>query len=164
MNETPTWRIWPVVLAAFVFQTTWLAHLEVWGAHLDLPLLVVICVALILGWRVGSICGLVVGLVTGYLIAKNPGSFAFSRLIVGAILGLTTRSSWNDNPLSPPLLAALGTLLCDLVVWIMTPTDFSAAWWLHHTPIRMMAHAILIWPIYWVLLRWLKPPSRLMFG
>ena len=164
MNELPTWRIWPVLLIAFALQTSWLARVQIGGAHLDLPLLVVISVALILGWRWGSVVGLAAGLVTGYVVAKNPGSFAFSRLFVGAILGLADRSAASDNPLAPPILAALGTLLADGLVWLMAPTDFSVSWWLHHTPIRMALHALLIWPLHWVLSRWLKPSSKLMFG
>ncbi|HVF85567.1 MAG TPA: hypothetical protein VM821_06275 [Abditibacteriaceae bacterium] len=162
--ETPTWRIWPLLLLSFALQTTWLARLQVWGVHLDLPLLAVLCVSLILDWRTGMVFGLVSGLVTGYLLAKNPGALALSSMITGAVLGLTDRDVWRDNPLMPPILAAAGTLLADLIVLLMAPTDFPISWWLHHTPIRMMIHALLIWPIYWILARWLKPPSRLMFG
>lgn len=164
MNETATWRIWPLLLLAFALQTTWLARVQVWGVHLDLPLLIVLCVSLAVGWRTGMVFGLASGLVSGYLLAKNPGAFALSGMITGAVVGLADRGVWRDNPLLPPLLAALGTLLADLIVLLMAPTDFPISWWLHHTPIRMAMHALLIGPIYWVLSRWLCPPKRLMFG
>lgn len=163
MNDAPTWRIWPLLLLSFALQTTWLARAQVWGVHLDLPLLIVLCVSLTLDWRTGMVFGLASGLVSGYLLAKNPGAFALSGLITGAVVGLTNGGAWRDNPLMPPLLAAGGTLLADLIVLLMAPTDFPISWWLHHTPIRMMMSALLIWPIYSIFNRWLKPPSKLMF-
>lgn len=164
MNENGTWRIWPPLFLAFVLQTSVLARLEIAGAHLDLPLLVVLCVALVLGWREGLLFGLVAGMTTAYLVAKNPGALAFSVLMTGAVVGLTTRASWRENPFAPPLLAALGTLFCDAIVLVMTPTDFSISWWLHHTPVRMLTNAVFIWPVLRVLSRWLNPPSKLRFG
>lgn len=164
MNETAMWRIWPPLFLAFVLQTTLLAHIEFFGARFDLPLLVVIAVALLLGWRVGAVCGLVAGLVTGFLVAKNPGSWAWSFLTAGGLLGWATGDNVRDNVFAPPLLAALGTLLVDATLLLMSPTDFSFAWWLHHTPLRMAMHAVLVWPLYFALRRWLRPPSKLLFS
>jgi rod shape-determining protein MreD len=158
------WRIWLLLILAVALQTTWLARVTLWGVHPDLPLLLSISVALLTSWRSGMIFGLAAGLLTGYVAAKNIGSFAFSRLVAGGALGLADRTVARDNILAPPLLAAGGTLLADLIVLIMAPTDFPLSWWLQHTPVRMAMHALLIWPLHWCIARWILPQARTMFS
>jgi len=163
MQEQPTWRIWPLLLVALALQTTWLARLTFWGVHLDLPLLTTVSVALLLGWRFGAAYGLAAGLLTGIFAGRNLGSFAVSAMAAGGAFGFFDKGFSRDNPLAPPLCAAGTVVLAGMVFLLMSPTDFSLAWWLHQTLVRAALHAVLIWPLHLVIMRWVLPPARRMF-
>jgi rod shape-determining protein MreD len=164
MHDQPIWRIWIVLVAAVALQTTWLARWEPFGTHIDLPLLTVVSVALLLGWETGAAYGLAAGLLTGYFVGTNLGSWALSRMVAGGVFGLSSKGFSRDNPLAPPLCAAGAVLLANLVFLVMSPTDFPVSWWVYHTLVTMGIHAILIWPLHWLIHRFMLPPTRLMFG
>lgn len=164
MRDQPTWRIWIVLVLAVALQTTWLARLRPFGAHLDLPLMTVVCVALLLGWETGATYGTFAGILTGFFVGDNIGSFALSRLIAGGVMGLFDKRFSRDNPFTPPLCMIGAIILSNLVMLVMAPTDFPLAWWAHHTLAALPAHAILIWPLHWLINRFVLPPSRLMFS
>jgi len=163
MQEQSTWRIWLLLLAALALQTTWLARLTFWDVHLDLPLLTTVSVALLTGWRLGAAYGMIAGLSLGICAGTNVGSFALSTMIAGGVLGFFDKGFSRDNPLAPPLCAAGTVVLANLVFFLMSPTDFSFAWWLHQTVVRAALHALLIWPLHLVIVRWVLPPKRRMF-
>jgi LytS/YehU family sensor histidine kinase len=158
--EERAWRVWLLLPLAVALQTTWLARWQPLGAHVDLPLLTVVSAALVLGARGGAAYGLAAGLLTATFAAVNPGSFALSRLVVGALCGLFDRGFSHDNPLAPPLCAAGATLLASLIFLFMSPAAFSAAWWLGQTLTAMLLHAVLIWPVQWLVTRLVVPPPR----
>lgn len=164
MQERATWRIWPALILALAVQTTWLARWQPLGIHIDLPLLMVVSVALLLGWEIGLVFGLVAGALTGYCAAFNLGSFAFSRTLVGGVLGLLETRMSRDNPLAPPLCAAGAILLANFVFFLMSPTDFTFGWWVRQTLAGALLHALLIWPLHAVVARWVLPPARMMFS
>ncbi len=164
MSNSSAIKLGVLLVLAVALQTSWLARVAVWGVHFDLPLLLTVSVALLFGWRAGAVFGLAAGFFMGVMVAKNVGSAMMSRIFCGAVIGISDRNFGRDNIFAPPLLAALGTLLSDIIVLLMAPTDFPISWWLAHTPIKMLMHAVLIWPLHYVVARWVKPPSRTMFG
>jgi rod shape-determining protein MreD len=163
MNEQPTWRIWPALLLAVAMQTTWLAHWRPGGASIDLPLLLVVSVALQLGWEMGAAYGLCAGLLMGYYAGTNLGSYAMSRLITGGLLGLFERRFSRDNPFTPPLCAMGAVIVANTIFLIISPTDFSVVWWLRYTASSLLAHAILIYPVHWLVTKFILPPPRNIF-
>ena len=158
MNAQPTWRIWPLLWLLLVLQTTLLARLAPLGVHLDLALLGVVSVSLLLGMETGAIFGLAAGVLNGYCAGVSLGSFALSRLAIGAGLGLFDRRFSRDNPLAPPLCAAAATILANALFALLSPAGFGFGWWLQHTFISAALHAIFIWPVYALFARLLPPP------
>jgi len=158
--EERAWRVWLLLPLAVALQTTWLARWQPAGVHIDLPLLVVVSVALTLGARTGAVYGLSTGLLEATFAVVSPGAFALSRLAVGAVFGLFDRGFSHDNPLAPPLCAVGATLLANAIFLVMSPTDFSLSWWLLRLPGVLLLHAILIWPVHWMVTRLVAPPPR----
>ena len=158
MHDQPTWRIWPLLWLLLVLQTTLFARLAPFGVHIDLVLLAVVSVALLFGMETGAIFGLAAGVLTGYCAGVSLGSFAFSRLTIGAGFGFFDKRFSRDNPFAPPLCAAAATLVASAIFGVLTPGEFTFAWWLHHTFIATVAHAILIWPVYALFNKVIPPP------
>lgn len=120
-------RIALLVYLAVALQTTWLASPLEWayGARLDLPLLVALSVGLACGWKQGALCGLASGWLMGVSASYNVGSFALSRLVVGALCGVSTRRFSRDAPYAAPLFMGGGTLGAHLLFGFMSPADFA---------------------------------------
>lgn len=161
--QSPYWRVVPVLILAHVLQTTWLSG-PFWNlARPDLPFLVALSAALIGGLEIGVIMGVVAGALGGLAAAWHPGSFLVSRTIPTAILGaLSTRFS-VFHPIAPPLCAFVATLLSEFFFMMMSPTDFPVSWWIRHSIAVGITHAILIWPIFGLVVRLVKPPQRSLF-
>jgi len=158
MRDQPTWRIWPLLWLLLVFQTTLFARLAPFGVQIDFVLLAVVSVSLLLGMETGAIFGLIAGIVTGYCAGVSLGSFALSRLLIGAGFGFFDQRFSRDTPFAPPLCAAAATLLANIIFGILSPGDFPFDWWLRHTLIATAFHAILIWPVYALFARMIPPP------
>lgn len=147
-RPSPTWRAWLVLWVAVALQTTWLAHLNILGAHLDLPLLCVVSSAMLLGARQGVVFGFVAGLLSGYSAGVSLGSFVISHMAAGGLCGLFDRRFSVDNPLAPPICAAAATLLSHLIFGLMSPTSFQFLSWMNVALLSAALHAILIWPFF----------------
>lgn len=165
---TVRWWCLPLLLLASVaLQTTWLAHLEVGGAHLDLPLLTVVCVGLLLGWEAGASYGLAVGLVCGYCNGLSVGAWGFARAVAGGICGLFEARLSRDNPFAPPVCTVGAVLIGNVLFYLMSPDEFAGYTFAQialRTLISMGLNALLVWPVYMVVEKILLPPRRLMFG
>jgi hypothetical protein len=158
MNAQPIWRIWPILWLLLVLQTTIFARLAPLGVHVDLALLGVVSVSLLLGMEMGAIYGLAAGVLTGYCAGVSLGSFALSRLAIGAGFGLFDRQFSRDNPLAPPLCAAGATVLANALFALLSPTGFGFVWWVQHTLISAALHALFIWPVYALFAHFIPPP------
>lgn len=163
-NEQSTWRIWPALLFAVALQTTWLAHWRPGGAAIDLPLLLTVSAAILLGWEMGATLGLFAGLLMGFYAGTNLGAYAMSRSIIGGLLGLFERRFSRDNPFTPPLCAMGAVLLSNGVFLVIAPTDFPIAWWMSQTIPSLLVHAVLIYPVHWLVTKFILPPPRMMFS
>ncbi|HEX8550715.1 MAG TPA: hypothetical protein VF681_04080 [Abditibacteriaceae bacterium] len=160
MQDQPTGRIWLALLLAIVLQTTLFARVTPFGAHIDLPLLTVVSIGLLLGWEWGAGYGLAAGLLMGVYVPTSIGSFALSRLVAGGVIGLFDKGFSRDNPLAPPLCAAGATAGAALLFFIMAPTEFSFGFLAQKTGAAMLSHALLIWPVHALMLRFVVPQPR----
>ncbi|MEO6908498.1 MAG: rod shape-determining protein MreD [Abditibacteriaceae bacterium] len=147
-RSSPSWRAWLVLWVAVALQTTWLAHFSISGAHLDLPLLCVVSSAMLLGARQGVVFGFVAGLLSGYTAGISLGSFVISRMAAGGLCGLFDRRFSVDNPLAPPICAAVATLLSHLIFGLMSPASFVFVSWMSDSLLSAALHAVLIWPFF----------------
>jgi hypothetical protein len=84
--------------------------------------------------------------------------------VVGGVLGLFERRFSRDNPLTPPLCAMGAVLLSNLIFLVISPTDFPLSWWLQKTVTTLATHAILIYPVHWLVTKFILPPPRMMFS
>lgn len=164
MRERATWRIWIVLVVTVALQTTLLARFRPLGVAVDWALMTTVSVAILLGWPVGAMYGLAAGLLCGWFSGFHPGSWAFSRLVVGASFGGFDRRFSTDNPLAAPMCVAGATVMANALFMLMSPADFPLRWWVVNTAWQMVGHAVLIVPLHAVLDRFVLPPSRLMFG
>ena len=147
-RPSPSWRAWLVLWVALGLQTTWLAHFQLFGARLDLPLLCVVSAAMLLGARQGVVFGFVAGLLCGYSTGVSLGSFVISRMAAGGLCGLFDRRFSVDNPLAPPICAAVATLLSHLIFGLMSPASFVFVSWMNAALLSAALHAVLIWPFF----------------
>lgn len=164
MEISPFWRLALVMILAHALQTTLFAVPILGAARPDLPFLVALAGALLGGVEVGAVAGLAAGVLGGIGAAWHPGSFLISRAIPSAILGAASRRFSVWHPLSPPLCAFGATLLCDAVFFLISPTDFSPAWWARHALWSGILHAALIWPVFLLVARVVKPPQKSLFA
>lgn len=147
-RPSPAWRAWLVLWIAVALQSTWLAHFHLFGARLDLPLLCVVSAAMLLGARQGVVFGFSAGLLCGYTVGVSLGSFVISRMAAGGLCGLFDRRFSVNNPLAPPLCAAVATLLSHLIFGLMSPASFQFVSWMNATLLSAALHAVLIWPFF----------------
>ncbi|PQV65324.1 hypothetical protein B1R32_10163 [Abditibacterium utsteinense] len=164
MQISPFWRVSLLLIVAHLTQTTWLSGPFLGAARPDLPFLVALSSALLGGVEVGAVAGIASGFLSGLGAAWHPGSFLISRVIPATGLGaLAARfSAWH--PVAPPLCAFASTLLCDALFFLISPTDFTFSWWIGHAVTTGMIHAALIWPVFLLVARVVKPPQRSLFA
>lgn len=161
---SPFWRMVPVMLLAHALQTTLLAGPFPGLARFDLPFLVALAGAMQGGFEVGAVAGVGAGFLSGLAASWHLGSFFISRSIPPALLGSMAKRFTVAHPFAPPLCAFCATLLSDLFYMLMSPADFPVAWWARHALLSGLAHAFLIWPVFWIVARVVKPPQRSLFA
>lgn len=164
MSISPFWRLAILMIVAHALQTTLLAAPIFGFARPDLPFLVALAGALLGGFEVGAIAGIAAGVLGGIGAAWHPGSFLISRAIPGALLGAAARRFSAFHPLAPPLCAFAATLLCDTIFFLVSPTDFAPSWWARHALASGILHAALIWPVFLIVARVVKPPQKSLFA
>lgn len=164
MQISPFWRVAFLMILVHVAQTTWFHGSLLGAARPDLPFLIALSSALLGGVEVGAVAGIAAGFLSGLGAAWHPGSFLISRALSAAGLGaLSTRfSAWH--PVAPPLCAFVATLVCDALFFLVSPTDFTPSWWINHAITTGLLHAALIWPVFLLVARVVKPPQRSLFA
>lgn len=164
MQISPFWRIAVLMVLAHALQTTLLAAPLFGLARPDLTFLVALSGALLGGFEVGAVAGIAAGVLGGIAAAWHPGSFLVSRALPSALLGAGAGKFSPWHPLAPPACALAATLGCDATFFLISPTDFSPAWWARHALAAGILHAALIWPVFLVVARVVKPPQKSLFA
>lgn len=165
--ERPPFSFGRVCLAlalAYLLQTTLLAKLHFFEVRCDLLLLVALGVALLGGEQQGLRAGFLAGLLSGYAAAWHLGSFLVSRMAAGALVGFFPKKLSTDNPGAPLVGAITGTLVADLAFLLMSPTDFPLGWWARHAVLACLLHGLCIYPVYFVLKKFLCPVPRYRYN
>jgi hypothetical protein len=163
MEISPFWRAAPLLILAHAVQTTWLSSPLFGLARPDLPFLVALSLALLGGVEVGAFAGIAAGILGGLGAAWHGGSFLVSRALPPALFGALSKRFAIFHPFAPPLCAFVATLLVDGLFMVMSPADFAPSWMLRHALLTGLLHAGLIWPVFWLLARVVKPPQRPLF-
>ncbi len=161
---SPFWRIAILMIVAHALQTTLFAAPILGAARPDLPFLVALSGALLGGFEVGAVAGIAAGVLGGIGAAWHPGSFLLSRAASSGLLGALAGRFSAGHPVAPPLCAFVATLLCDATFFLVSPTDFAPSWWARHAVASGILHAALIWPVFLVVARVVKPPQKSLFA
>jgi len=108
-----------LLVAAGLVQEAWLARIEISGAILDPLLPIAVAVGILRGAESGAVVGLAGGLLQDLLSGGSLGVNGFTKLVVGFASGLFERSIYIENPLLPAVAAFAGTLLSELLLFIV---------------------------------------------
>lgn len=164
MQISPFWRIVPLLIIAHAVQTTWLSG-PMWGwVRPDLPFLIALAAGLLGGTQIGAVTGIAAGLLTGLGAAWHVGSFLVSRALPPALLGALVGRFSVFHPVAPPLCAFAATLLCDGFFMLMSPSEFPFSWWGRHALASATAHAMLMWPVFFLVARLVRSEQRALFS
>ena len=163
-QEGRFWRAVPLLILAYALQSAGLLPVHLGVATLDAPFLLALCVAIEGGAARGALAGAGAGYLAGLAAMLHPGSLLVSRLVPCVLAGWLAPRWGRNHPLVPPILAALGALLCDGLYLLFSPNEWNWAYWSAHAPASMLLHALAIWPALW-LVRWaVRPPKPLVFS
>ena len=163
MSQSQFWRVAPLLILAHALQSTWFSNSFLGIGRPDLPFLVALSAALLGGWEIGALVGIGAGLLSGLGAAWHPGSFLVSRALPPAFLGFLAGRFSVFHPVAPPLCAFVLTGVCDLLFALMSPSDFSAGFWTRHALSSGAANALLMWPVFGLTARLVRPPQRSLF-
>ena len=158
------WRLIPLMILAFALQTTWFGGLRLGSAPLNLVFGVALCGAMLGGARVGFWCGLGAGYLMGLGAMWHPGSFLVSHLLPCVLVGLAASKFEVSHFLSPVLVAILGTSLSQIVFLLLSPTEFSLAFWGTLTLWQIAAQALLSWPLFALVRHFVAPRRELVWS
>lgn len=108
-------RLFLVIVALLVLQTTVLVGLRVHGAHPDVMLLLAISAGIVGGPRRGALVGFAAGIAADLFLDTPFGFSALDYTIIGFVVGSlqTTliRPSWWLTPVTATLASAVGVVL-----------------------------------------------------
>ncbi len=127
-----SWIAYPVsglmVALAVAAQNTWAGWLLLMGRAPDLPLATVVAVGLSGGPVVGCFAGLVAGLLVASSQSAMFGSFLFTYMAVGILVGLMRGSVFADRVLAAMIIVAVAVPVTDLVRMILAPPEVAHPW------------------------------------
>lgn len=101
-----------LILTIIVIQHSILESVQIFGVHLNLPLLLVICAGFSEGREGGAVIGFVVGLLSDGFLLTPFGLSALVYSLIGYIAGQTEKGTfigpWTINAALASLLSATG--------------------------------------------------------
>jgi rod shape-determining protein MreD len=100
----------PLLTAIALVQNAWLSRVSLWGARLDLMLLIVLCWTIVRGVNEGMIWGFVGGLIVDLLSGGPMGAYTLALLGV-AFAG---HQRWGEGLGTPLVRILLVTLVASL--------------------------------------------------
>lgn len=76
-----------VLFVSFILQTTIFSKIDIYGANLNIMIPAIIALSQVLGQKIGSYGGLVVGLVEDFLFTDFMGVRALAYFLIGSFVG-----------------------------------------------------------------------------
>lgn len=116
-----------VLLVTLAFQASFVAEMDVFGAHGEVLLLVPIVAGLTAGPERGAIAGFAAGIAVDLLVLTPFGLTALTYCLVGYCVGAfqsgVLRSSWWLPPMAAIVGSAVGTVLFALLVTVLSEVN-----------------------------------------
>lgn len=108
--------LWTLVtVAAIVVQVTVVPFFAIGWVKPDLPLVVVVCAALLGGPRRGALMGGGAGLLADLLSAHTLGVTILAKMVTGYVIGLAERQVFKENAFLPIFALLIATVLHGLL-------------------------------------------------
>src|SRR5699024_4173712 len=90
-----------IIIINFIFQSTILPGLSLFGVVPNTGLIIVVLISLLRGKRIGSIAGLLIGLLQDIIFSTVIGVNAIIFFFIGYIIGMNEGKLAKDNILIP---------------------------------------------------------------
>ena len=162
--NTRYWRLIPLMVLAFVLQTTWLSGVRLGSGNLNLVLGVALCASMLGGPGIALWVGLAAGYLNGLGAMWHPGSFLMSNLVPCLIVGYLAGRFETSHLLSPVLVAFLGVVVGNALFLLLSPADFTMRFWLSYTICQAVLQIFISWPLFLLVRRAVSPPKRLIWA
>lgn len=104
-----------LIILNFVLQTTIFQHLRIFGIVPNTTLIILVCIAVLKGKKVGSFIGLITGFVQDILFFNVIGINALIYFIIGYLIGSINDKIYKDSSFMPFVLTAVSTVFYHLV-------------------------------------------------
>lgn len=136
-----------LVLFAAIIQAGYGHDLSVDRAQPDFILVVAICGGVLTGPVRATFTGLWAGLLTAVLSDINYGSLLVSRTAAGIFAGWLHNHVIRDSVVVPPLVVLGGTLIAEVIYFLMAPTR-DLHWWVRMVGGEALYNMALSFPVY----------------
>jgi rod shape-determining protein MreD len=120
LSRWPSWRemlrLGAVLLVAFVLQTTVAPNMRIMGANPDFALIIVVCVALVLGAEIGAVFGFVAGTLVAIALIQPLGLSAFAFVLIGYFAGRYAETADLSAGFAPLVGVFVGTIVAGVLL------------------------------------------------
>ncbi|WP_422444561.1 rod shape-determining protein MreD [Thermoanaerobacterium sp. DL9XJH110] len=109
-----------IVILLIILQSTVMAFFQIGGIRPDLPLVFILCVALVKGEYPGAFFGLVSGLLEDIIYGRFLGFNALVKFLTGYIAGYGSRDIYKGPAIITMGLTFLGSFIYNLIFMLIS--------------------------------------------
>lgn len=99
-----------IIIINFILESTIIHHFDIFGVVPNTALIITVIVALLRGKRLGSVVGLISGLLEDIIFCPIIGINAFTLFFTGYFVGLMENKLSKDNILIPIISSLISTI------------------------------------------------------
>ena len=144
MNKFKTFL---VLFITFILQITIFSKIDIFGANVNLLIPAIVALSQVLGKKIGSYGGLIVGLIEDFLFTTLIGVRALSYFLIGSIVA-NERFKFSKDKTSGIVLTFLMTILNFVVLSILYYLIRQQTGFTNYLPLPLLIEAILNTLIY----------------
>jgi rod shape-determining protein MreD len=137
-------------------QSTLLYNFSIFGVAPNLILILTIVFTFLFSEKHGIIFGILFGLLSDLCFSQVIGTSALSYFLVALLVENLKSYLYRDNKISVIFIALIGTIAYNLIFWGVSTifgANLSALYMLAKQPISILYNSLIIFPIYWFLVR-----------
>lgn len=141
---------------AFIIQSTLLYNFSIFGVSPNLLLILTIVFTFLFDEKHGIIFGIIFGLLSDLCFSQVIGISAFSYFLVALMIENLKSFLYRDNKFSVVFIALIGTVSYNMIFWGVSTifgADLSPLYMLAKQPASFVYNVLIIYPIYWFLVR-----------
>ena len=159
-----TLKIAFLILGSMVLQTALLSRISMFGGQPDLPLALIVSVALLKGPFYGEVVGFASGLLHDFLSdGQILGVQSFSRVVIGYGVGFIRIRLYSDNLITQLVAGFIATLAHKGITMIHMSLLFADAEFMHiRFPgliLAAISNSILVVVVFWILRKFVRSES-----